>query len=69
MDIYLERNMPATQVSILQEEYFSVAFLRPLFFEEVGKVGGQRRGYVESEYTLEYLAENSSGKITGTASA
>ena len=69
MDIYLEREMPATQVAILEEKYWKTAFLRPLFFEEVGKVGGQRRGYVESEITLEYLAEASSGRITGTATA
>lgn len=69
MEIYLDRQMPTTQIAILEEQYWKTAFLRPLFFEEVGKVGGQRRGYVESEYTLEYLAENSSGKITGTATA
>lgn len=69
MNIYLEREMPAAQVAILEEKYWNAAYLRPLFFEEIGKVGGQRRGYVESEYTLEYLAQNSSGKITGTATA
>ena len=69
MDIYLEREMPTTEIAILEEKYWKTAFLRPLFFEETAKVGGQRRGYVESELTLEYLAENSSGKITGIGAA
>lgn len=67
--ILLEREMPASQVALLEEKYWKTAFLRPLFFEELGKVGEQRRGSVVSEITLEYLAENSSGKITGTATA
>jgi len=67
--ILLEREMPASQVAIIQEDKWKLAFARPLFFEELGKVGGQRRGLVESELTLEYLAENSSGKISGTATA
>lgn len=67
--ILLEREMPAAQIMLLEEKYWKSAFLRPLFFEELGKVGEQRRGSVVSEITLEYLAENSSGKITGTATA
>ena len=69
LDIYLEREMPTTQVMVLEEKYWKTAFLRPLAYEKLGNVGGQDRGLVESEITLEFLAENSSGKITGTASA
>ena len=65
--ILLEREMPTTQIAVVEEDKWKTAFMRPLFFEELGKVGGQRRGLVESEITLEHLAENSSGKITGTA--
>lgn len=65
--ILLEREMPTSQIAILEEKYWKAAYLRPLFYEEMGKVGEQRRGTVVSELTLEYLAENSSGKITGTA--
>lgn len=67
--ILLEREMPTSQVLIAEEKYWNATFLRPLFFEELGKVGEQRRGSVVSELTLEYLAENSSGKITGTATS
>jgi hypothetical protein len=67
--ILLEREMPTSQVMILEEGRWFSAFLRPLFYEELGKVGEQRRGTVVSELTLEYRAENSSGKITGTATA
>lgn len=65
--ILLEREMPTSQVMLVEEKFWNATFLRPLFFEEMGKVGEQRRGSVVGELTLEYLAENSSGKITGTA--
>lgn len=67
--IVLERFMPAAQIMILEEQYWKVAYMRPLFFEKLGAVGEQARGSVVSEATLEYLAENSSGKITGTATS
>ena len=67
--ILLEREMPTSQVMCLEEKYWNSCFLRPLLFEEMGKVGEQRRGTVVSELTLEFLAENSSGKITGTATS
>ena len=61
--ILLEREMPTNQIMSLEEKYWRKAWLRPLFFEELGKIGGARRGTVESELTLEYLADASSGKI------
>lgn len=67
--ILLEREMPTTDVFLCEEKRFRSAFLRPLFFEELSRVGEQRRGSVVSELTLEYLAENSSGKITNTSSS
>ena len=69
LTILLERFMPAGQIMALEEKYWKVAYLRPLFFEELGKVGEQRRGSVVSEATLEHLAENSSLKIINTATA
>ena len=65
--ILLERNQPAAQISLLEEKYWRIAWLRPLFYEELSKVGEQHRGSVVMELTLEYLAENSSGKITALA--
>lgn len=61
--ILLEREMSTTALLTIEEKYWRKAWLRPLFFEEIGKIGGARRGTVESEVTLEYLAENSSGKM------
>lgn len=61
--IMLEREMPTTQILCAEEKYWRKAWLRPLFFEEIGKIGGARRGTVESELSLEYLAEASSGKV------
>lgn len=63
--ILLEREMPTTTAFLVEEKYWRKAWFRPLFFEELAKIGGARRGTVESEVTLEYLAEASSGTITG----
>lgn len=67
--ILLEREMPVNQIMLIEEKYWRKAWLRPLFFEELGKIGGARRGTVESEVSLEYLAENSSGKLTNLLTA
>ena len=63
--IYLEREMPTTQVLMIEEKYWNAAYLRPLDYKLLGEDGGSMRGRVEVELTLECLAENSSGKITG----
>ena len=65
--IILEREMPTNQVFIAEEKRYRTAFLRPLKFEQLSDVGEQKRGSVVSEITLEYLAENSSGRITANA--
>lgn len=60
-----EREMPDAQVMVVEEKHFKVAYLRPLEYKEISENGGSQRGRIETEATLEYRAENSSGKITG----
>lgn len=69
VEIMPEREMPTDQIAVMELKRWRVAYLRPLFFEEMGAVGEQKRGTVVSEATLEYLAENSSGKITNVPPA
>jgi len=69
VEMVLDRHMSTSQVAIVEDQRYKKASLRPLFFEETAKVGGSRQGYVEAELTLEYRAEKSSAKITGTATA
>src|SRR3990167_6516887 len=59
-----EREMPDAQVMVLEEKHWKVAYLRPLEYKEISEDGGSKRGRIEVEATLEYRAENSSGKIT-----
>lgn len=66
-EIFLEREMPVTQVMVLDESMWKVAYLRPMDFRELGEDGGSMRARLEVEATLEYRAENSGGKITGLA--
>lgn len=65
--LFLEREIAKSSILIVELARWKTAAFRPLFFEELGKQGGGRRGLVESEYTLRYLAENSGGKITNTS--
>lgn len=63
--ILLEREMPTTQLMVLQEDMWKVAYLRPLDYREISENGGSQRGRIEVEATIEYRAENSNGKLTG----
>lgn len=59
-----ENDMPDAQLLTISEEFWNVAYLRPLDYKEIGEDGGSMRGRVEVEATLEFRAENSGGKIT-----
>lgn len=66
-NILLEGELTASVALLLNMKYWKVVFLRPVFWEQTGLTGGKSEGYVESEFTLEGTAENTSGMITGTA--
>lgn len=54
--VVLNRYMRAGTLLCLDKEYISVAFLRPIKFEERAKTGDATRGELLTEYTL--VAEN-----------
>lgn len=54
--VVLNRYMRAGTLLCLDKEYMSVAFLRPIKFEERAKTGDATRGEILTEYTL--VAEN-----------
>lgn len=62
--VILDRHMSADVVAVLEKKYWKFCPLRPTKHVPLSKIGSSRRGMIESEWTLEALAESSSGKIT-----
>lgn len=58
-----------TKLAAISPEYFALAELDPLFFEELAKTGDRRLGQYIMEVTLEARAPLSGGSIFGLASA
>lgn len=61
--VVLNRFMRTGTVLCLDMEYWSVAFLRPIKFEERAKTGDATRGEIFCEYTLVGDAPDASAKI------
>lgn len=59
----------ATKLAAISPEYFALAELEPLFFEELAKTGDRMLGHYIMEVTLEARAPESGGSIFGLASA
>lgn len=59
------RYMTSTVVSVLQDDLWKVANLRPTKRVDVAKIGSATRAVIETEFTLESRNEKGSGKITG----
>jgi hypothetical protein len=67
--ILLNRYVAATNVGIIETQYWNVAELRPLEFSRLAKTGDRELGQFVTELTLQAMAPTSSGKIIGVASA
>jgi len=67
--ILLNRYVAATNVAIIETQYWKLAELRPLTFSRLAKDGDRELGQFVIEATLAGYAPTSSGKIIGIASA
>lgn len=63
--IVANRFMPSGAAYVLDMEYWSVAYLRPIQQIELAKTGDSDRRLILGEYTLAALAPNSSAMIIG----
>jgi hypothetical protein len=63
------RFMTTSVVSVLQDDLWKVATLRPTKKVDVAKVGSATRAVIETELTLESRQEAGSGQITGLATS
>jgi hypothetical protein len=67
--ILLNRYVAATNVAVIESQYWRIAELRPLAFSRLAKDGDRELGQFVTELTLQAMAPTSSGKIIGVASA
>ena len=63
--IILDRHMDTDKVAALEKKYWKIAMLRPVKHTPIAKIGSSQRGMIEAEWTVEALAQDSSGKVTG----
>jgi len=67
INVVLDRWMPKNMIPVLQMDTFKVAYLRKPFVQQLGITGDSKDAQIITEYTLEYLNEASSGKLSGMA--
>ena len=67
--IVLDRWVSKATIPVLQMEKFKIAYLRKPFVQQLGITGDSKDAQVLTEYTLEFLNEASSGKLSALATA
>jgi hypothetical protein len=67
--IVASRFTPATNVYVLDLEYWEVAYLRPMQTVELAKTGDSDQRMLLAEYTLKALQPDASGKVYTTTSS
>ena len=69
LDVVLDRWLGKGTVPTLQMDKFKIAYLRKPFVKKLGVVGDSDDAEVIAEYTLQYLNEASSGKLSALATS
>jgi len=67
--ILLNRYVAATNVAVIETQYWRIAEIRPMTFSRLAKDGDRELGQFVTELTLQAMAPSSSGKVIGIASA
>ena len=69
IEVVLDRWMGKGTVPVLQMDKFKIAYLRKPFVQQLGVTGDSKDAQIIAEYTLEYLNEASSGKLSALATS
>lgn len=69
INVVLDRWVPKSVIPVLQMDTFKIAYLRKPFVQQLGIVGDSKDAQIVTEYTLEYLNQGSSGKLSAFATA
>lgn len=65
LEVFLHRYQPTDVLSFAEANKCRVAVLRPVLAVELAKVGSSTKGMIELELTMEFLAPNAIGFISG----
>lgn len=69
LKIVANRHSRSRSALAIDSEMFAVAYLRPTFYEDLGKTGDAVKGHIIVEYTLESRNQASSGVIADLTTA
>jgi hypothetical protein len=69
IEVVLDRWLEKGTIPVLQMDKFKVAYLRKPFVQQLGVTGDSKEAQIIAEYTLEFLNEASSGKLSALATA
>ena len=69
ISVVLDRWVTKTVIPVLQMDKFKIAYLRKPFVQQLGIVGDSKNAQVLAEYTLQYLNEATSGKLSAMATS
>jgi len=69
ISVVLDRWIPAAVVPVLTMADWNVAYLRKPFVQQLGIAGDCKEAQIITEYTLEYLNESNSGKLSALATS
>jgi hypothetical protein len=69
IDIVLDRWIEKGTIPTLQMDKFKVSYLRKPFVKQLAVTGDSRNSQLLTEYTLQYLNESSSGKLSALATS
>lgn len=69
ISVVLDRWCKKDTIPILQMDMFKIAYLRKPFVQQLGITGDSKDAEVIAEYTLEFLNESTSGKLSAFATA
>lgn len=69
IDVVLDRWVSKADAPVLQMDRFKVAYNRKPFVQQLGITGDSKDAQIITEYTLEFLNEASSGKLSALATS
>ena len=69
IDVVLDRWIGKGTIPVLQVDKFKIAYLRKPFVQQLGITGDTKDTQIIAEYTLQYLNESSSGKLSALATS
>jgi hypothetical protein len=69
IDVVLDRWVAKSVAPVIKTDTFKIAYLRKPFVQQLGVTGDSKDAQIIAEYTLEYLNQACSGKLSALATS